>query len=57
MNLGSDYFSLEELKNGQIKVDDLENTLNFIINNSNKWLLDIKKNIEDQEKSDSEIID
>ncbi len=55
---GSDkYFTLPQLKKEGITEEEIKKSLSIIKQNSDKWLFDINKNIEEQEKSDSEIID
>lgn len=57
MGGSTEYFTLPELKKEEITVKEIDSSLEIIIQNSAKWLSDINKNIEEQEKSDSDIID
>ena len=57
MGGSKEYFTMPQLKKEKITEADIKKSLELINKNSDKWLADINKNIEDQEKSDSDIID
>lgn len=57
MGGSKEYFTLPKLEKEGITEKDIKQSLTLIKQNSDKWLFDINKNIEEQEKSDSDIID
>lgn len=57
MGGSKEYFTLPQLEKERITENDIKQSLTLIKQNSDKWFFDIKKNIEEQEKSDSDIID